>query len=347
MVKTQTPYFIFKPKVLEKNYKEFENLCNKYLQKFVIAYSVKTNSYQQLINLLDELGCNFEVASTHEINITPKKAKIFNGPCKTTEELEFAINNKFLINIDSKSEINKIYTLTKGKPFNIGLRISIKESKFGFDESQLNEIIKYAKPRNLNIICLQFHKGTQQSLTEFKENLEKASNIINKLPQETKSKLKYIDIGGGFPDKWQLKNLHAGLEDFFEAIQKNFKKFNLTIIIEPGRNLVADAFELITKIETIKENFKKNYAVLDAGINLLPKITLSQYKFSKLRKDGKPGELKEYILAGPLLFANDTLGKIKDSFQEGDLLKVENVGAYCFNLAWEISYKKPRIIIEE
>jgi len=344
-MKTQTPYFIFKPKILEDNYKEFETLCNKYLEKFIIAYSVKTNSSQHLIDILSDLGSNFEVASLNEINMTPNKAKIFNGPAKTIEELELAIENKFLINVDSKSEMEKIHKITKGQPFNIGLRISTKESKFGFNESQLLNIIKFAKLKNLNIICLQFHKGTQQSLSDFKENLEKAARILNSLPKEIN--LKYIDIGGGFPDKWQLKNLHASLEDYFEAIQKNFKKFNIPIIVEPGRNLVADAFELITKVIVIKDNFNKTYAVLDVGINLLPKITLSQYKFSKYQKQNPPGELKEYILAGPLLFANDTLGKIKESFQEGDLIKIENTGAYCYNLSWEISYKKPRIIVEE
>ncbi len=341
----KTPYFIFKPKVLEKNYKEFEKLCEKYLEKFVIAYSVKTNSHNKVIDLLSDLGSNFEVASLKEINMTPKKSKIFNGPAKTKEELEIAIDEKFLINIDSKSEINKIYNITKGESFNIGLRISTKETKFGFDETLLQDIIKYAKFKNLNIIGLQFHKGTQQTITDFKENLEKASRIINTLPKDIE--LKYIDIGGGFPDKIQLKNLHATLEDFFQAIQKNLKKFNATIIVEPGRNLVANAFELITKVQVIKQNFKKTYAILDAGINFLPKITLSQYKFSKLNKSEKKEELKEYILAGPLLFTNDTLGKIRESLQEEDLIKVENVGAYCQNLAWKISYDQPEIITQE
>jgi diaminopimelate decarboxylase len=51
-------------------------------------------------------------------------------------------------------------------------------------------------------------------------------------------------------------------------------------------------------------------------------------------------------LAGPLLFSNDTLGLFQGSLEEGDILKVENVGAYCYSLAWEISYKKPKIVIK-
>jgi len=354
----QTPYFIYKPEILKQNYLEFEKLAEKYLKNYVIAYSVKTNTSKQVIDTLNKLDSNFEVASLKEINLTPDKAKIFNSPCKTEQELKIAINNKFLINIDSESEIDKIAKITNNQPLNIGIRISTDNSKFGFDEKQLNQIIKYAKSKNLNIISVHTHTGTQQTFTHFSENLKKITKIIEDLQKKHNLTLNYIDIGGGFPDKIQLKNLNTNLEEYFKEIkaqtEKLTEKSNITIILEPGRNLVADAFELITKVHVIKEKEKKMYAILDAGINLLPRITLSTYKFSKIHQpktNHKPlptEKLKkqEYILAGPLLFSNDTMGKIQENLQEEDLIKIENVGAYCQNLAWEISYNKPEIIVE-
>ena len=67
----QTPYFVYKPSILEENYKEFEGLAEKYLEKFIIAFSVKTNSSEQVINTLKRLGSNFEVASLKEIKLEP------------------------------------------------------------------------------------------------------------------------------------------------------------------------------------------------------------------------------------------------------------------------------------
>ena len=61
------------------------------------------------------------------------------------------IKNKFLINVDSKSELEKIAAILKGKPAEVSLRISLKDSKFGFDEAQLNSIIEYAKSGNIFI----------------------------------------------------------------------------------------------------------------------------------------------------------------------------------------------------
>ena len=344
-----TPYFLFKPSVLEKNYKEFERLCEKYIENYVIAYSVKTNSFGGVINTLDELRSNFEVASLYEIEKTTIKSKVFNGSCKTEEELRMAIDRKFLINVDSKSEVDKIVKILQGKDFNIGLRVSLTESKFGFEESELDEIIDYCKGKNLIIICLHFHGGTQKNLRHFNDHLRGVERIISKT--FGKIKLRYIDIGGGFPDKFQLKNLNVSLEDYFKSIRNYLNKFNLKIILEPGRNLVSDAFDLITKVCVIKKNFGKSYAVLDVGINVLSKITLASHKFIKMdsthSSHSKENNNEEYILAGPLLFNNDIVGRFNGYLDEGDLIKVENVGAYCYNLAWEISYSKPKILIEE
>lgn len=397
----QTPYFIFKPEVLEKNYNELKSLCDKYLNNYVIAYSLKTNSYHELIKTLNSLGSHFEAASLDEINlvknikrlntgisfsdnneipvpkISQNKKEIFsilNGPAKTEEELNVALNNKFLINADSLSELDKIIKIIEGKKLEIGIRISLKESKFGFDETQLKEVFEKCNKNNLNIISFHFHSGTQLSLKEYENNLIKISKYIEILTSnEKKIILKYFNLGSGFPDKLRLKNLGCNLEDFLklisEYLDKIKKKYNVSIILEPGRVLVADAFDLITRVITIKNNFDERYAILDAGINVLPKITLSNFKFSKINqfKDFKTNpdklgdkeklllndnsklnkKMQEYILAGPLLFNNDILGRFHGNLKEGDLIRVENVGAYCYNLAWEISYKKPKIIIEK
>ncbi len=356
----QTPYFLFKPKILEKNYKEFEEICKTHLNNFQIAYSVKTNSFQQLINQLAELGSGFETASLNEINLIPKTKKknktthpftLLNGPCKTQQEIETAIKNKFLINIDSKAEADLIAEINKTNPLDIGLRVSPHYSKFGFDESQLLDIINYCKSKKLNIICLHFHQGTQQNLKEFTKNIKKIQKIIHTLTNQNQlPNLKYLDIGGGFPDKIQLKNLGATLKEYIISI-KPLTKFNKIIILEPGRNLVADSFNLITKVHFIKQNFGENYAILDVGINLLPKITLSNYKFTKILSENNlrnnNQQKQQYILAGPLLFGNDILGKFYGDLKTNDIIRVENTGAYCYNLAWEISYSKPKIFIQE
>ena len=308
-----------------------------------------------MINKLHELGSNFEVASEEEIMKTPEKSKVFNGAGKTDEELRMAIDGKFLVNVDSKSEIDRIIRLVNGNMFNISLRVSLEEGKFGFDVENLNEIIDYCFMNNLKVIGLSFHPGTQKNFRQYGEYIRLVEKTVSRFKE--KLDLKYLDIGGGFPDKIQLGNLGVKLEDYIELVS-GLKKFGASIVFEPGRNLVADAFDLITRVNVIKVKNGKRYAILDAGINLLSKITLASYRFEKVSStftDPHPPtppenrvdvKTNDYILAGPLLFGNDVVGKLSGKLKEGDLIRVSNVGAYCFNLGWEISYRKPRVFSE-
>jgi len=343
----KTPYFIYKPQRLKENYTRLATLAQHYLKKYSIAYSVKTNSYKPLLKDLQILGAHFEVASLDEIKKFPR-CDIFNGPAKTLQELKKAIQRKCLINVDSFSELHKLKKIAKNKnPINIGIRISCKEEKFGFSIAQLPQLLDEIKNENISIKSLHFHPGTQQNFLEYTSFLKTAADVVNQLDLPS---LDSINLGGGLPDKQQLANQKKELEDYVKAISEQFKKQikeEKTIILETGRALIADVFELITQVIAIKQKDNKKYAILDAGINLLPKITLANYRFIKIKNNSqKIIEKKEpYVLAGPLLFGNDILTTINENLNEGDLIKVENVGAYCYNLAWEISYKRPKIII--
>lgn len=362
----KTPIFIFEKQKLEQNYKSLESLCKKYFSSFKIAYSVKTNSSPLVIKTLASLGSSFEVASLEEIKLAKGRSKfivsektpslsikktqnrhkvflIFNGPAKTEEELKIAIKQGFLINIDSKSEIDKIANIIKNKKIEANLRITLEDWKFGVEDSKIEEIIDYARSKGILIIGLHLHQGTQLNLKKYEDSLIIFENILERI--KDKIKLKYIDVGGGLPDKTQLKNLSLSMNNYLEVISKHLSKFNATIILEPGRAIASEAFYLLTKVIAIKKNFNSNYAVLDAGINLLPRAFT--YSFSTLDKKEKKMNRKsreDYRLVGPLLFSSDYLGKFRGSLQEGDIIKVDNVGAYCYNLSWEISYKKPGII---
>ena len=65
-------------------------------------------------------------------------------------------------------------------------------------------------------------------------------------------KIKYLNIGGGFPGKYSEKNLPT-LTEYFEKINSEFKKnFNyyhdVKLLSEPGRVLVYDCMSLVVKV---------------------------------------------------------------------------------------------------
>jgi diaminopimelate decarboxylase len=343
----KTPYLKFYKEKLLENYSLFEKTCQKHFNnKFKICFSTKTNTNPLTIKTLKKTSCGFEVASLRETKLTPKNSfRVMNGPAKTPKEIKYAIKNNILIFIDSFSEFEKIKLLTTNHQLptaRLGLRLGNKNSKFGFSTNQLKEAIK-----KINPIAIQLHQGTLKKFKDFQKNLEDQYKIL----EPYLNKIKYINFGGGYPDNFQLKNLQLTLNDYLQKIKQTFKDFKGTFIFEPGRNLVADTYTLITKVITIKEKDEINYAILNAGINILSKITLAQFKFNKITFPNSKHPIpnteqksQTFILAGPLLFNNDIIKKWHGKLQEGDLFEVENIGAYCENLSWNIIYDIPKVI---
>jgi diaminopimelate decarboxylase len=353
-MKQKTPYLVLEKKQLIKNYKELDELCKTYLKKYKIAYSIKTNSLKPVIKTLNKLGSGFEAASLQELKLIPKKSEftILNGPCKTKKELQIAIKRNYLINIDSLQEIQQIAEILKSqkhkdqnnKKLEIGLRISLIQSKFGIDQSQLQQALTLIKENNMQLTSLHFHQGTRLKPIEYESNLKQTLKFLKK----TKLNPKYINLGGGLPDTAIIKNYNTTLDYYFKLIEKYLSNTKATFIIEPGRALVSSAMHLITKVHYIKHKHNNTYAILDAGINLLPKITLANHKITKLTTTHSPTKPKSenYTLAGPLLFSNDIIAQFQGHLEQGDLLKITNAGAYCYNLAWTISYPKPKVYIK-
>ncbi|NCN87076.1 hypothetical protein GW932_04535 [archaeon] len=358
----KTPYLKFHKEKLINNYNTFQKVCEEHFNKnFQICFSTKTNTNPLTIETLKKLNSGFEVASLRELKLTPKKNfRVLNGPAKTHEELNEAIKNNVLIFIDSFSEFNKIQSVNPNNSgVQLGIRLGNKNSKFGFSSSQFKEAFE-----KINPIGIQLHQGTLNKFNEFQKNLKEQKKLISPYLK----KIKYLDFGGGFPDNFQLKNLGLTLTDYIKEIKETFKDFRGIFIFEPGRNLVSDTYTLITKVITIKEKDETTYAILDAGINILSKMTLANFKFNKITSQkketittkkvsaqlGREGrvsaiwdvdnKVQTYTLAGPLLFGNDILGKWHGKISEGDFFEVENVGAYCENLSWEIIYEKVKVL---
>lgn len=342
-----TPVFLLDAGKAKANLRELKKALSV-LPKSRVYYSVKTNPHPAILKAVAAEGMGFDVSTALELEAARSASKqaptVFNGPCKRESELRAALDSNALVNADSLSEIEKLAALRKEAT--IGIRVSLFPSKFGFEPSQLSKAFERAKELGLKPIALHSHPGTQQkNLVKYSEWLQQYATEAEKIAEEFA--LEEISVGGGIPDKLVLSQNNLSLQDFANAVENAFSSnLDATIIsFEPGRFVCADSAKLLTRVHYLKESNGKNYAVCDAGINYLPAITLAQYKISPATP--RNGVKKRFAVAGPLLFANDVLGEINADLKEGDLLVVENAGAYCTQLAWEIGYGKPKIVETE
>lgn len=332
---------------LQKNFKSFNPL---------FCFAVKSNTNKYLLNEISKFGFGADVVSMGELiraisaGISPNKI-VFSGVGKTAREIEYAINKKILlINAESKSEILQIEKIAKlkKKTINIGIRLNPntdaktlkeistgkKENKFGVNEKTFLELVNYIKnSKNLNLKCLSAHIGSQ--ILDDKPYL-KMLNVLDKVIRKSNHKFEYVDLGGGMGIDYDHSNKKLNLKKYNSYIQKFLKVNSCKIIFEPGRSIIGDTAVLITNITYIKESDKKDFIILDAGMNDLmrPALYKAEHKIIPIVKK-KIKSKKIYEFVGPICETTDKFLTVKNyqKLNENDLIVIYDVGAYGMSLS--------------
>lgn len=309
----ETPLLEINLKKVKENYENFKKFFNN------VFYAIKANYNPRILEFLSNSGCGVEICSYKEFKIARKfnfKRIVYNG-FKSKEEIEDAINDVFLINVESIREYNIVNEL--GKNVLIGARMKLKDkSKLGIEPEEI---------KNLKFDCIAFNTGTQASKKEFLNNLEKAIKISDFVGA------KYIDIGGGFG------------EDFDEEFAKEIleRSRGKEIIVEPGRGLVGNCGTLYARVIEIKGEF----IICNTGLNFLSKFSRAKIEIDVLGKEGKKKN-KNYIVCGLIPSDVDCFGRFNlPNVEIGDILKISNVGAYTTSLSSEFVTELPKIKIIE
>ena len=349
IIKTQeTPIYIYSQNCIEKNYYELkDNLVGD------IFYSVKANSNQAIIKLINSMEGGFDVVSVGELKrclaagVNPEKI-IFEGVGKSEEDILFAINKNIrLINAESFEELEKInqIALSFNKIINIGIRINPdidsetlekistgkKSDKFGISINEINAIhLHIKKYTNLNLIGISCHIGSQIfNLNIFDKVFKTMKDVVNIFLQSGVS-IKYLDLGGGIGVQYNNTDPLIDLLGLKKLINLYFDDVPYDLSFEPGRYLVANAGVILTKIITIKKSGGTNFLITDAGMNtfIRPSLYNAKHKIEPLVKDSVNNF--KYTVAGPICESSDVFAKNIEMIEQksGNYLIIHGAGAY-------------------
>jgi len=349
-----TPAYCYSYSKLKENIKKLQNNFKSFNP--LLCFAVKSNTNKYLLDEIGKFGLGADVVSMGELmramsaGINPNKI-VFSGVGKTSKEIEYAINKKILlINAESKSEILAIEKIAKQKKqiVNIGIRLNPntdaktldeistgkKENKFGVNEKTFLELVNYVKnSKNLNLKCLSAHIGSQ--ILDYRPYL-KMLNVLHKVIQKSNYKFEYVDLGGGMGIDYDHNNKKLNLKKYNSYIQKFLKLNNCKIIFEPGRSIIGDTAVLIANITYIKESDKKDFIILDSGMNDLmrPALYKAEHKIIPVIKS-KNKSKKIYEFVGPICETTDKFLTIKNyqKLNENDLIIICDVGAYGMSLS--------------
>ena len=339
----------------------FQSL-QKQLPRCKIYYAVKANPHKGVLNVLKELGANFDVASFKEIETlvdlgVDATRMLYANPVKPWGDIVRAYNvgvDGFVF--DNDEELKK---LARHAPeSDVILRIAAHNdaayyklsTKFGCDPVQAMRLLNKAKKLGLNPVGVCFHIGSQCSKADaFNEALENAMRVFREAKKDG-IKLECVDIGGGFPVTYG--NGHNGGCEPKTFLQQTAKVLDeyvppaVNIFCEPGRYIIGDACDLVTRV--IGKSKRKGiiwYYLDDGYYQDYADVHASKWHFDFF--SGRRGKKIRSVLAGPTCDSYDVMAKSiwLPELEVGDIVISPNTGAYASAIASNFNGFSPAEVV--
>ena len=188
---------------------------------------------------------------------------------------------------------------------------------------------------HIKVIGMDCHIGSQ--LTELQPFLDATDRLIVLMEQLKQDgiELKHLDLGGGLGVPY-TNEAPPHPADYAKALLDKLKQYgDLEIILEPGRAITANAGILVTKVEYLKSNETRHFAIVDTGMNDMIRPALYQAYMNIIETDRTLiRESKVYDVVGPICETSDFLGKQRTlAIEQGDLIALRSAGAYGASMA--------------
>ena len=346
-----TPAYIYSRATLERHWHAFDNAFGEH--PHLICFAVKSNSNIALLNVMAKLGSGFDIVSQGELERVlaaggDASKVVFSGVAKSHSEIARALEvGVRCFNVESIPELYRINEVAgkMGKVAPISLRVNpdvdakthpyistgLKENKFGVSVQQAREVYRLAKSLpNVKITGMDCHIGSQ--LTELQPFLDATDRLIVLMEQlkEDGIELHHLDLGGGLGVPYHGEQPPHPTE-YAKALLEKLRAYpNLEIILEPGRAISANAGILVTKVEYLKSNEDRNFAIVDTGMNDMIRPALYEAYMEITEVDQSLNrEASVYDVVGPICETSDFLGKARTlSVAEGDYIAMRSAGAY-------------------
>ena len=360
----QTPLFVYSKAAMLSSLSAYQRGFTG--RKALICYAMKANSSLAVLQLFAQNGCGFDIVSGGELKrvlkagADPKKV-IFSGVGKTRAEMRQALDAGIAcFNVESIPELDVLneVALAMNKVAPISLRVNpnvdpkthpyistgLKGNKFGIaHEEALTTYRHAASLKGLRVVGIDCHIGSQiTEMTPYLDAMDRVLDLVASV-EAAGIPIHHIDFGGGLGINYngdtppEADVLWAQLLAKIDARGFGSKQ----LMIEPGRSLVGNAGVCVTEVLYTKQGSDKNFCIVDAAMNDLPRPAMYQAfhtivpcKSSVERLAGKVSQTIVYDVVGPVCESGDWLGKDRAlDVTSGDLLAVLSTGAYCMAMA--------------
>jgi diaminopimelate decarboxylase len=356
-----TPTWVYSRAAIEGAWDEFAAATRG--RRALVCYAIKANSNLAILQLLARRGAGFDIVSSGELARVlaaggdPARV-VFSGVGKSRAEMREALQAGVrCFNVESESELIHLNEVAgaMGRVAPISLRVNpdvdagthpyistgLRDNKFGIPhDAALNAYQQAARLPHLRIEGIDCHIGSQiTELAPFLAALERVLELVDQLA-ERGIVLHHLDLGGGLgiayqdetpPERGQML---GALFERIDAWARARGRDTPEVMFEFGRSVVGNAGVLLTRVEIIKRNGERRFAVVDAAMNDLmrPAMYEAFHDIVPVRPTDAPTET--YDVVGPVCESGDWLGRGRElAIREGDLLAIRSAGAYGMSMS--------------
>ena len=367
-----TPVYVYSAATIAARYRAVDDAFSSYPHS--LHYALKANSTLEIARLLRSLGAGADANSGGEIDVALRAGFIpdqivFTGVGKTMAELAQAIDLGVLsINAESEGEVGRIeqIALARGLRTRIALRLNpdidaqshphistgLKSNKFGMPVDAARTLCRrFAGSNGVEIVGLHIHVGSQiTNLDPLRRAGEAAVGLAREL-RDQGAPIEHIDLGGGLGVSYDGSPVPTARE-YADALLPVVQHSGLHLVLEPGRNIIAPAGVLLSRVVDVKEQpGGKLFVILDAGMTELirPMLYGAFHSVEAVEETSGPEVVCDVV--GPLCETSDTVGKDRRLRrpQVGDLFAVRDTGAYAAVMASNYNRRTlaPEVLVQD
>lgn len=320
----ETPFLVVDLEVIRQKYQELTT-CFPIAKVF---YALKANPGAPVVNLLRELGSNFDIASIFELNrvlecnVEPSRIS-YGNTIKKAAHIKYAYDKGVrLFATDSKSDLQNIAEQAPGSKIFVRILVEGGETaewplsrKFGCHPDMAIDLLVQAKKLGLEPHGISFHVGSQQKdIAVWDAALSKVKYMFDWMKFEEDVTLKMINMGGGFPANYisEVNPIQIYAEEILRYLHDDHGDDLPEIILEPGRSLVGESGVLVSEVVLISRKSRTDlnrWVYLDVGLFQGLIETLGEaikYPIYTPKMDDKPAE-GTVVLAGPTCDSADIM----------------------------------------
>ncbi|HEY7855778.1 MAG TPA: diaminopimelate decarboxylase [Terriglobales bacterium] len=349
-----TPLYVYDFDLIRHNFEQYRRAAGT--TDHLICAAVKANGNLALLRRLAQWGSGFDVVSGGELErvlMAGGRADrtVFSGVGKTRDEIDAALRAGILLfNVESEAELDllaeRAARLRLAARF--GLRVNpdiaavthphiatgLRQHKFGVTLALAQKLYLRPRPRWLEPAGISFHIGSQiLSLAPFARAAARVAQLTARLAERGVA-LRYFDAGGGLGIAYRPGQRPPTIAAYVGALRTALPP-GMSLLIEPGRSLVAAAGSLLTRVLYVKDSGRKRFVIADAGSNDLLRPSLYDAYHDIQPVIPRRGARRVVEIVGPICETGDVLGRERrlPPLAADDYMVIADAGAYGFSLS--------------